>query len=786
MIFKAVSTLKGINEIKDFSKRHNICYKTAQILMQRGIDTDEKFNKFINPSIDDLKDSFLLNGMTEAVERIKVAIQNNESILLFGDYDVDGISAVTILHTFLKDKISNLNYFLPNRYEDGYGLTIESSKKVIEKFKPNLIITVDCGISCYKEVEYIKSCGVDIIITDHHEIPEIIPNTIVIDPKIENQQYGFNGLCGAGVALKLVQAFVGKENLQPYLPICAIATVSDIVPLIDENRAIVKLGLELQDYLPKGIKMLLSDLKIKSINSSAISFKIAPRLNAAGRLGNAYVALELCIETNKKQLQIALETLDKQNTERQRLSQQIYDECVAEINKLNHNSQKAIILKNKCWDSGLLGIACARLVDDYFKPVFLFSEVGDELKGSVRSIDAINIHTVLSCCGDTLETFGGHSMAAGLSLKAENLESFKQKIYDYLNKNTQDKHFLPVKKYDVALKEEDITLNFVKELQLLQPFGCDNPNPIFMLTYNNCYVKKMNNFDNHLNIDINNQIKFIAFNALKNKDDYMYAEQKQSIFELQINEFRNKEYLKGIIKHTLFFGYNKNLQEISTGYQIKQLLNKSESNKFINFFEFDQLQNLLNNLLTSYNGTAIILYNYDKYLSIKNILKNYKLNYYVGGSQSKSIENCVIFGLSNIEDVKNYNNVVFCDELLNRSFVSTFNNTIYAIKNDKFSLPKLNFERSYFGQVYIGLKSMIKHDNVYLDDLILFERFKKENPQLKTIKFYQFVFCLYTFVELNIIKIDKENNKLIYNDNKKTNLENSNFYNQLRFISKLK
>ena len=312
MKFVEVELNKNEEEINNFAKEINLSNTMAKILMQRDIDSDEKFQRYTNSGLQDFRDPFLLDGMKECHDRIQKAIDNNERILLYGDYDVDGISAVTILYKFLENKVSTLNYFLPNRYEDGYGLTLESSKKIIEKFNPQLIITVDCGISSVEEVDYIKSQGIDVIITDHHEMQETLPKTIVVDPKIPNQKYGFEGICGAGVAMKVVETFVGKNNLDEYLPICAIATVSDIVPLVDENRAIVKLGLSKQNLLPEGIKMLIKQIKIDELTSQTISFKLAPRLNATGRMGNAYYSLDLYISKDKKVLNNSIKMVDEQ------------------------------------------------------------------------------------------------------------------------------------------------------------------------------------------------------------------------------------------------------------------------------------------------------------------------------------------------------------------------------------------------------------------------------------------------------------------------------------------
>lgn len=787
MIFKSRQTKKiEKNLISEFGKKHNLNYKIAEILLNRGID-DSNIDKFLNSNLSDLKDPFLLKGMNECVSRIKEAIDKNQNVLIFGDYDVDGISATAIIYKFLENKISKVNYFLPNRYIDGYGLTIDSAKKVIDLYQPDLIITVDCGISCAKEVEYIKSRGVDIIITDHHEVPDEIPQTIVVDAKRKDETYGFDGLCGTGVALKVVQAFVGVENLEEYLPICAIATVSDIVPLVDENRAIVKLGLERQKLLPEGIKMLVKSMKINDINSTAISFKIAPKLNAAGRMGNANPALNLYISKNKNEINKCLKALDFQNTKRQSISQQIYEDCLAEIKENRLFENNSIILKNKNWDSGLLGIACARLVDDFYRPVFLFSEVDGELKGSVRSIDGINIHQVLSCCDEILDTYGGHSMAAGLSLKIENFEIFRERIIEYLERNKSKENYLPVKYYDLQINADDITTEFAKELLILEPFGCENPNPLFLIEYKDCNASKLSGHDNHLNLVFDKKVKAIAFNSGDYFDDYLYSTKKQTILEIQLNTFGKTTSAKGIVKSTLFYGYSDKLQNIANGRQLKQLYaNKSYSNA-IKFFDVNKLDELLNNLLKHENGVAIIVNNKQTYLDLQNIFEKYELNYYVGGSQSKFAENCVIFALDGVESLTNYKYTIFVDGLFDKDFLADFAGQVYCANNTVFRVENLDFERQTFGNLFIAIKNLINSKNVYKNELDFYEGLKRFNGGFGKLSYSQFVLCFYTFLQLDIIKIvDKEEFKLEIDHSKKTNLENSSFYNKLKFLSKIK
>ena len=786
MDFKQIEVSKSVAEIRSFAKDIGVSEITAQILMQRGVDTAEKFLKYTKVSLDDLRDPFLLENMQECKSRIQSAIENDESILIFGDYDVDGISATAILHKFLRDKVSNLNYFLPNRYEDGYGLTIESAKKIIEKFHPQLIITVDCGISCAEEVEFIKSQGIDIIVTDHHEIPEKIPNTIVVDPKISNQNYGFDGLCGAGVAMKVVETFVGRENLTDYLPICAIATVSDIVPLVDENRAIVKLGLSKQQYLPQGLKMLIKHLKIEKLTSQTISFKLAPRLNATGRMGNAYYSLDLYISNDATILNNALQMVDELNTKRQQLSQQIFDECLATIKAGRLYTQKAIIIKSDKWDSGLLGIACARLVDEFYRPVFLFSDVDGELKGSARSIEGINIHKVLSYCNEYLDTFGGHSMAAGLGLKVEHFEQFKEQIFDYLNNNTTESLYQPTRYYDAKIAPQDANIALVKELEVLEPVGCENAMPVFLTEYQNCHVTKMQNFTAHLNILAQNTLKLVAFNSEKDMDDYQFSKTKQTLFELQTSEYKGKVSVKGIVKKTLFKGYDKSLQNIASGRMLKQFYGKKYYGD-ISYFNFESAKEILDMLLSKSTGNAIIIYNFETFQKLETLLAPYNLNYYIGGSQSKFEENCVIFALDNVQSISQYKNLIFMETFLATTFLGGFVGNIYSVKNQPCKMEKFFLTRDTFAVIYKAILAAIKSGTNYANEVEFYSLVKKLTPSLSRLTFTQFVAALYTFFELGMIKEDTQFGYILYiDDTVKSKLENSEFYNKLNFISKIR
>ena len=501
--------------ISDMSRQLNLNEKVVELLFSRGIDSKQKINEFFNPSFSHFNNPFLLKGMEEAKEKILNSVKSNENILVFGDYDVDGISASAIIIKLLEKLNCKANYFLPNRFVDGYGLTKQAIDKVKEKFNPKLIITVDCGISCYEEVEYAKSLGIDIVVTDHHEIPQQIPNTIVINPKLENQAYPFKDLCGTGVALKVAQAIL-NDNCEEFLPIAALATIADIVSLTEENRAIVSLGLKLfEKYLPVGIKELLKDNKIsiKNVTSTDIAFKIAPKINSSGRMGEANDSLKIYLETKLDVIKKQIAKINEYNTNRQKACAEVYDDCVEMLKKTNMSNEPSIILYSKEWDSGILGIVCARLVENYNRPAFLFAEEDGLLHGSARSLQDVNVHEILSNMKDILETFGGHKMAAGMCLKKEHFYKFKQNVNDFILTKVSPKAFLPISYYDLDIEESQLTEKFLEDLNKLEPFGLNNSKPLLKISTQQAKINSLKNFACHYNIVIG-KLNLIYFNCL--------------------------------------------------------------------------------------------------------------------------------------------------------------------------------------------------------------------------------------------------------------------------------
>ena len=384
----------GVDEetIKDISSKNNISELLATVLANRGITESKKIEKFLNPTRNDFYDPYMMPDMEIAIERIIKAVENKEKVIIYGDYDVDGITSITVLKKFLSEIGLEVGYYIPNRLDEGYGLNLEAVKKIAEE-KYTLIITVDCGISGIDEIDYANSLGIETIVTDHHEPLDVLPKALaVVDAKRKDNKYPFKSLAGVGVVFKLIQALGKRLNLEEksylkYLDIVCIGTISDIVPLVDENRVIAKLGLKLVQVTKNyGLKALLESSGYKEINSNTVSFGIAPRINACGRMGFEKEALKLFLTENMAEAKEITDRLNKYNKERQDIEKRIFNEAIEIIEKEKDEEKKAIVIGSENWHHGVIGIVSSKITDMYFKPSILISFEGDEGKGSGRSI----------------------------------------------------------------------------------------------------------------------------------------------------------------------------------------------------------------------------------------------------------------------------------------------------------------------------------------------------------------------------------------------------------------
>ena len=494
--------------------------------------------------------------MEKAVNRIIEAINNKQKIIIYGDYDVDGITSITVLKKFIQDRGIEIGYYIPDRLNEGYGLNKEAVKKIANE-KYELMITVDCGITALEDVKYANSLGMDVIVTDHHEPLDIIPEALaVVNPKRKDSTYPFKNLAGVGVVFKLIQAISQKMELPEkeylkYLDLVCIGTISDIVPLVDENRVIAKLGLKLVCVTKNiGLRELINSIRFKKIDSNAVSFGIAPRINACGRMGHAEEAIKLFLTENLVEAGDIADNLNKYNVTRQSIERKIYDEALEKIEKNNMNLENSIILGGENWHHGVIGIVASKITETFNKPSILICFDGEEGKGSGRSIVGFDLHEALCKTSEYLEKYGGHEMAVGLSLKRSNFDSFKEKFQEIVEKS-DIKDIVPIIKIDDEIDLKNVTMDMVREIDKLQPFGEENKVPIFL--FRNLKIDSIRAISDgkHLKLSLkysNGWIDAIGFNMGELVEQYTIEDKVDVVGFLEINSYNNIEKLQINIK----------------------------------------------------------------------------------------------------------------------------------------------------------------------------------------------------------------------------------------------
>lgn len=460
----------------------NVPHRLLELLLDRGIDTPEKIEKYLHPKMDDLHDPMLMQDMNKAVAVIRDAISKGEEIVIFGDYDVDGVTATAILLTYLRKQGIKASYYIPDRHGEGYGLNMTAVEQIAGHAK--LLITVDCGITCPDEVARARELGMRVIVTDHHQLGPILPKCeAVLNPLMG--QYPFRRLCGAGVAFKLVQALGGMEAIESLWELAAMATIADIVPLLDENRVIVTYGLRAMANTKRpGLIALMESSNVDAANISAsdIAFRMAPRINAGGRLALASRGVELL---TTRRLDVAREIaaeLDQDNTKRRELEMEIYtqaDQLVRE--SIDFRDERAIVVCGEGWNPGVIGLAASRLVEKYKWPTILLAQDGDVCVGSARSIPGVDIHAAMATCRDLFIRFGGHAQAAGLTIEKKNVPAFRKRLTQAIFDQCPAEAFIPTEEYDLELELSEITEELVEAFSSMQPTGFGNPSPVFCL-----------------------------------------------------------------------------------------------------------------------------------------------------------------------------------------------------------------------------------------------------------------------------------------------------------------
>ena len=532
-------------KVKEICDKYNLNKIIGKIIVNRNVTSDEDVRIFITPTRDDFHDPFLFKGMDIAVDRILQAINNKEKILIYGDYDVDGITSTTVLKKYLQERGGIVNTYIPNRLNEGYGLNKEAIKK-IKEMGTDLIITVDCGISGIEEVKYAKELGIEVIVTDHHEVGEVLPDALaVIDAKRKDNTYPFNLLAGVGVVFKVIQAISIKLNLKAeeylkYLDLVCVGTISDIVPLEGENRTIAKLGLMLIRVTKNlGLRELIKSSGYKEIDSNTISFGVAPRINACGRMGHEEEALKLFLAETKEEAVEVTKKLNEYNTLRQNTEKAIYEDAVSKIEKENIENKNSIVVGGYNWHHGVIGIVSSKVTEKYYKPSILLCFEDGIAKGSGRSIQGFDLYEGLTKCSEFLDKFGGHAMAVGLTLNKENFENFKDK-FEKIAEEANIKEMVPTIYIDEEVKLKDISMDLVKSLSVLEPFGEANKVPLFLIKNLKIDSIRALSEGRHLKLSLRDEsvvINAIGFDIGNLAEEYKIGDKIDVVGTLEINTF---------------------------------------------------------------------------------------------------------------------------------------------------------------------------------------------------------------------------------------------------------
>lgn len=480
----------------------------ASLLVQRGIETFEDARTFFRPTLNDLHDPYLMKDMEKAVTRIEKAIENQENILVFGDYDVDGTTAVSLVSSYLKSFYHNIDTYIPDRYDEGYGISF----KGIDYADDNgisLIIALDCGIKSIDHIAYANERNIDFIICDHHRPGDELPNAVaVLDPKRNDCSYPYDELCGCGVGFKLVQALAQNRNqtisdLIPYLDLVATAIAADIVPMTGENRVLAKFGLEVINSNPRpGIKALIQNVKKKVLTITDVVFIIAPRINAAGRIKHGNEAVALLTEFDLDQAEQFASEIEQHNSDRKDLDKQITIEALAQIETNNEQENFTTVVYQENWHKGVIGIVASRLTETYYRPTIVFTKSGDKLAASARSVKGFDIYNALEACSEHLEQFGGHMYAAGMTLKEENYTAFKTAFEKVVRDTIPPELLIPEIAVDAEILLTDIHPKFIRLVNQFEPFGPQNMTPVFLSKQlkDTGYAKTLGQNDEHLKL----------------------------------------------------------------------------------------------------------------------------------------------------------------------------------------------------------------------------------------------------------------------------------------------
>jgi single-stranded-DNA-specific exonuclease len=533
----------------------------ASLLVQRGVETFDQAKTFFRPTLSDLHNPYLMKDMDKAVFRIEQAITNNENILVFGDYDVDGTTAVSLVSSYLRSYYPNVATYIPDRYAEGYGISYIGIDYA-EDNDISLIIALDCGIKSMEHVAYAKAKNIDFIICDHHRPGDLLPEAVaILDPKRADCSYPYDELCGCGVGFKLVQALAENRNqtiedLIGYLDLVATAIAADIVPITGENRVLAKFGLEVINSNPRpGIKALITssirskssgqNVKKKVLTITDVVFIVAPRINAAGRIKHGNEAVALLTEYDLEQAEQFAAEIEQHNSDRKEIDKQITKEALLQIEENNEQTRFSTVVYQENWHKGVIGIVASRLVENYYRPTIVFTKSGEKLAASARSVKGFDIYNALEACAEHLDQFGGHMYAAGMTLSEENYENFKNAFEKVVQETIHPDVLTPEILYDAEIKFSEIHPKLMRVLKQFEPFGPENMTPLFLAKglKDSGFAKTLGAEDEHLKAYVkqghSDSFGAIGFGLGKKLDEVIHKKKFDAIFSLEENEWKD-------------------------------------------------------------------------------------------------------------------------------------------------------------------------------------------------------------------------------------------------------
>ena len=751
IVYGKVPSKEQSIEINNLSNQCGITFDTARLLYFRGIDTVDKITRFLNPTLKNLHNPMLFKDMKGVINKIQKAKENEQIVLVFGDYDADGVCATTILYNCLKEYGIKVFCAIPER-EDGYGLNVEKILQMKKDLGVSLVITVDCGISDKDKILSLKEQSIDVIVTDHHEPPEELPDCLIINPKVTDSGYPFDGLCGAGVAYKVGFALISK-NANKYLDFVALATVADSMNLIDENRDLVYQGLKLfeSSKIRECFKQLLGDSD-KTITASSLAYTLAPRINAGGRMGDALSALKLFISDNSEEIYNLAVLLNKYNVQRQTECDQVYRQTKNVIITQKLYNDNVICVKGEDWSAGVIGIVAAKLVEDYNRPVIVFAHHEGFYKGSARSVQGVNILNLIASAKHLLLGFGGHSQAAGVSVEYDKFEDFSEYISNKMQQIYDCEKPEPIIRVEWET-DKPISVQFAKELDALEPFGTGNQKPCFVTTVKNAKPNPIKLGSPHYNLQ-SNALPLLYFNAVKDLLPLSIDVEKKIVYEINYSIYRGREQIKGFVKKVLpiYTDFNE-ANEFLYKNQLNSLMLPSGKAEMISY-EKDIVKQGFGTLYVISDAKNLNKYHVPRGIEI-----------YPMSIEGRSGRNCIVLSPVSVPD--EYSTVVYLDkplQIINTCVAS------YFVDIDGCSwINDVRTDREYFASVYnllVSLECKQFNDSVYA-----------HQNYAKDFDWKSFIFATEVFLELGLFDIN--NGLLTRNIQVKNALTNSLQYSKI-------